>query len=391
MTTWDSEFETRSARPSTVIWAIGAAFVVFLTWAAFAWVDEIVRAQGTVVSSSRPQIIQNLEGGILAELSVAEGDTVEPGQVLGRLQGTQYQTAVDDFSDQIAALEIRKLRIEAEMRGESRFMVPKDLAERVPEIVASEATLLKARAEDFSARKAGAQAVLEQAANELDILERMYAQEVAPLIEVTRARKAHSDAENRLSDTITQAELERAGEYADTLKELASLKQNLKLAQDQLERTVLTAPMRGVVNEIAISTIGGVIRPGEAILQIIPLDEQLYVDAKVKPRDIAAVRQGQEATVKLSAYDYTIWGSLKGEVTFVSADTFIDERSRAADGDPHYIVTLRVDVSKLTDRQKKMEIRPGMQAEVELQTGGKTILTYLTKPLYKSQEAFRER
>lgn len=391
MTTWDSEFETRSARPSTVIWAIGAAFAVFLTWAAFAWVDEIVRAQGTVVSSSRPQIIQNLEGGILAELSVAEGDTVEPGQVLGRLQGTQYQTAVDDYSDQIAALEIRKLRIEAEMRGESRFMIPKDLAERVPEIVASEATLLKARAEDFSARKAGAQAVLEQAANELDILERMYAQEVAPLIEVTRARKAHSDAENRLSDTITQAELERAGEYADTLKELASLKQNLKLAQDQLERTVLTAPMRGVVNEIAISTIGGVIRPGEAILQIIPLDEQLYVDAKVKPRDIAAVRQGQEATVKLSAYDYTIWGSLKGEVTFVSADTFIDERSRAQDGDPHYIVTLRVDVSKLTDRQKKMEIRPGMQAEVELQTGGKTILTYLTKPLYKSQEAFRER
>lgn len=390
MTTWDDTFESRG-RPSSVIWAIGAVFVVFLTWAAFAWVDEIVRAPGTVVSSSRPQIIQNLEGGILAELSVSEGDTVEPGQVLGRLQGTQYQTAVDDFSDQIAALEIRKLRIEAEMRGESRFMVPRDLAERVPEIVASEATLLKARAEDFSARKAGAQAVLDQAAKELDILERMYAQEVAPLIEVTRARKAHSDAENRLSDTITQTELERAGDYADTLKELASLKQNLKLAQDQLARTVLTAPMRGVVNEIAISTIGGVVRPGEAILQIIPLDEQLYVDAKVKPRDIASVRQGQEAVVKLSAYDYTIWGSLKGEVTFVSADTFTDERSRAADGDPHYIVTLRVDLSKLTDRQKNIEIRPGMQAEVELQTGGKTILTYLTKPLYKSQEALRER
>ena len=390
MTTWDDEFERRG-HPSAVIWAIGAVFLVFLTWAAFAWVDEIVRAQGTVVSSSRPQIIQNLEGGILAELSVSEGDTVEPGQVLGRLQGTQYQTAVDDFSDQIAALEIRKLRIEAEMRGESRFMVPRDLAERVPEIVSSEATLLKARAEDFSARKAGAQAVLDQAAKELDILERMYAQDVAPLIEVTRARKAHSDAENRLSDTITQTELERAGDYADTLKELTSLKQNLKLAQDQLARTVLTAPMRGVVNEIAISTIGGVVRPGEEILQIIPLDEQLYVDAKVKPRDIAAVRQGQEAVVKLSAYDYTIWGSLKGVVTFVSADTFIDERSRAADGDPHYIVTLRVDLSRLTERQKKMEIRPGMQAEVELQTGGKTILTYLTKPLYKSQEAFRER
>jgi adhesin transport system membrane fusion protein len=391
MTTWDAEFEARNARPSVMIWAIGAVFVVFLLWAAVAWVDEIVRAQGTVVSSSRPQIIQNLEGGILAELSVAEGDTVEPGQVLGRLQATQYQAAVDDYSNQIAALEIRKLRIEAEMRGETRFKVPKAMADRVPEIVASEATLLKARQEDLAARTSGAQAVLDQAAKELDILQRMYDQDVAPLIEVTRARKSHSDAENRLYDTITQADLERANEYAETLKELTSLRQNLKLAQDQLARTELVAPMRGVVNQIAISTIGGVVRPGEEILQIIPLDEELYVDAKVAPRDIAAVRQGQEAVVKLSAYDYTIWGSLKGQVTFVSADTFLDERSRAADGDPHYIVTLKVDMAQLTERQAQMAIRPGMQAEVELQTGGKTILTYLTKPLYKSQEAFRER
>ncbi len=391
MTTWTNEFEGRAGRPSAVIWVIGLSFALFVLWAAFAWVDEIVRAQGTVVSSSRPQIIQNLEGGILAQLDVSEGDTVEPGQMLGRLQGTQYQTAVDDLSDQIAALETRKLRIEAEMRGEAKFFVPEELAARVPDIVASEATLLRARQEDFEARRAGAKAVLEQAAKELDIMERMYAQDVAPLIDVTRARKANQDAENRLSDAITQTDLDRAKEYAETLKELSSVRQNLKISQDQLERTVLMAPMHGVVNKIAISTIGGVVRPGEEILEIIPLDEELFIDAKVKPRDIASVRQGQEATVKLSAYDYTIWGSLKGEVTFVSADTFIDERSRAADGDPHYIVTLKVDMAKLTDRQKAMEIRPGMQAEVELQTGGKTILTYLTKPLYKSQEAFRER
>ncbi len=391
MTTWTNEFEGRAGRPSAVIWVIGLSFALFVLWAAFAWVDEIVRAQGTVVSSSRPQIIQNLEGGILAQLNVSEGDTVEPGQMLGRLQGTQYQTAVDDLSDQIAALETRKLRIEAEMRGEAKFFVPEELAARVPDIVASEATLLRARQEDFEARRAGAKAVLEQAAKELDIMERMYAQDVAPLIDVTRARKANQDAENRLSDAITQTDLDRAKEYAETLKELSSVRQNLKISQDQLERTVLMAPMHGVVNKIAISTIGGVVRPGEEILEIIPLDEELFIDAKVKPRDIASVRQGQEATVKLSAYDYTIWGSLKGKVTFVSADTFIDERSRAADGDPHYIVTLKVDMAKLTDRQKAMEIRPGMQAEVELQTGGKTILTYLTKPLYKSQEAFRER
>ena len=127
MTTWTNEFEGRAGRPSAVIWVIGLSFALFVLWAAFAWVDEIVRAQGTVVSSSRPQIIQNLEGGILAQLNVSEGDTVEPGQMLGRLQGTQYQTAVDDLSDQIAALETRKLRIEAEMRGEAKFFEPLDL------------------------------------------------------------------------------------------------------------------------------------------------------------------------------------------------------------------------------------------------------------------------
>ncbi len=391
MTTWDQEFEAKGRGPSMVIWAIGASLLVFLMWSAFAWVDEIVRAEGTVVSSSRPQIIQNLEGGILAELLVSEGDTVEAGQTLGHLQSTHYQSAVDDLRDQIAALEIRKLRLEAEMRGETRLYVPEDLAQRVPDIVASEATLLKARAEDSMARKAGAEAVLEQAAKELEIMEKMYDQGVAPMIDVTRARKAHRDAESRLSDIVTQTELERAQDYSDTLKELTSLKQNLKVSEDQLARTILVAPMRGVVNNIAISTIGGVIRPGEEILQIIPLDEQLFIDAKVKPRDIAAVRKGQSATVKLSAYDYTIWGSLKGEVTFVSADTFLDERSRTADGNPHYIVTLKVDLSQLSERQKSIEIRPGMQAEVELETGGKTILSYLTKPLYKSQEAFRER
>jgi len=208
---------------------------------------------------------------------------------------------------------------------------------------------------------------------------------------VTKARKSFRDAENRYSDTITQMELDRASEYSDTLKDLTSLRQTLKGAADQLDRTTLTAPMRGVVNKLSITTIGGVVRSGEEIMQIVPLDEEMLIEAKVAPRNIASVREGQEATIKLSAYDYTIYGSLMGEVVLVSADTFKDERSRNPDGDPHYKVTLRVNMKHLTNRQAKIAIRPGMQAEVELQTGGKTILTYLTKPLYKSREALRER
>jgi len=233
--------------------------------------------------------------------------------------------------------------------------------------------------------------VLAQATAELDLLEKMHKREIAPLIDVTRARKANSDAQNRLSEAVNSTELERANDYSKTQGDLAALRQKMKLATDQLTRTVLVAPMRGVVNKLSVTTIGGVVRPGEEILQIIPLDEELFIEAKVNPRDIAAVRQGQTAMVKLSAYDYTIWGSLQAAVIFISADTFKDERARNPDGDPHYKVTLRVDREALTARQAGLEIRPGMQAEVELQTGGKTILTYLTKPLYKSGEALRER
>ncbi len=209
-------------------------------------------------------------------------------------------------------------------------------------------------------------------------------------IEVTRARKAHADARIRFDEIVTQTELERAQDYSDTLKELATLKQNLKASQDQLNRTVLKSPMRGIVNGLSVTTIGGVVRPGEEILQIIPLDEELFVEAQVKPENIAGVRRGQEATIKLSAYDYTIYGSLKGVVDVISADTFKDDRAR----DPRGVGALQgdaqVDRERLTERQERIAIRPGMQAEVELHTGSKTVLQYLLKPLYKSREAFRE-
>jgi adhesin transport system membrane fusion protein len=388
---YEDELVGRSRGPSLVIWAISATLVIFLLWAAFAWVDEIVRAPGQVVSSSRPQIIQNLEGGILAELNVAEGDIVEEGQILARLYGTQYQATVDELDDQIAALDIRRLRLEAEMKGKAEFDLPPDLEARVPAIAASERALLSARLTEYQARVDGAGAVTEQTAKELELVQRMFDREIAPLIELTRAKKAHSDAKNKLSEAITTTEKERATDYSKTQGELASLRQQRKLSQDQLSRTTLLAPLRGVVNKLSVTTIGGVVRPGEEILQIIPLDEELFVEAKVKPRDIAAVRMGQTATVKLSAYDYMIFGSLKGTVTFVSADTFKDEHARNPDAETHYKVTLAVDRGQFTERQKSLEIRPGMQAEVELQTGGKTILTYLTKPLYKANEALRER
>ncbi|PID36485.1 MAG: transporter [Rhodobacterales bacterium] len=389
MASLDIQFESELKRPSMVIWFSVGAVALFIIWAAFAWVDEIVRAEGAVISSSRPQIIQNLEGGILAELLVKEGDIVEPGTVLARLQGTEFKTSVDDFADQIAGLEIRRLRLEAEIAGLFDFTVPEVVANRTPGIVASERALLAARQADFVSSRDGAKAVLDQAAKELELLENLYKDDIVALIEVTRARKAYGDAKIRYDEIVTQTELKRAEEHSEVLRELATLKQNLKISVDQLDRTVLTSPMRGIVNALSVTTIGGVVRPGEEIAQIIPLGDEVYVEARVKPKDIANVQPGQEATVKLSSYDYTVYGSFKGVVELVSADTFKDERVR--DGDPHYRVTVRVNLEQMTDRQREVEIRPGMIAEVELHTGGKTILQYLMKPLYKSTEAFRER
>jgi adhesin transport system membrane fusion protein len=389
MATVDAEFEKGLSSSSRIIWLVGATVLVFLIWAKFAWVDEIVRADGQIISAARPQIVQNLEGGILAELLVSEGSVVEPGQVLARLRGTQFQAAVDDLADQLVGASIRRVRLEAEMAGQTDFEVAPIFAQHSPTAVASERALLQARQADYQSRVSGAQAVLRETERELASMEDMYNREIVALFEVTNARKAHSDAQNRYNDIVTGAELERANEYSEVLQIIGTLTQELRMAQDQLNRTVIVAPMRGVVNNLAVTTIGGVVRPGEEIFQIIPLDDELFVEAQVRPEDIANVRTGQEANIKLSAYDYTIYGTLNATVDFISADTFKDERR--PDIPPHYKVTLRVDLSDLTDRQREIEIRPGMQATVELHTGGKTVLQYLTKPLYRGSEALRER
>ncbi|SMY09555.1 HlyD family efflux transporter periplasmic adaptor subunit [Flavimaricola marinus] len=388
MALWDQEFEGRMRGPSMLIWLVAATVLIFLIWAKFAWIDEIVRAEGEIVSAARPQIIQNLEGGILAELLVSEGDTVEPGDVLARLRGTNFMTAVDDLEEQIDAAEIRRLRLEAEIAGQHSFLVPPEVAARSPQIVASEQSLLAARQADYISRTEGAARIVAESRRELAVMEDLLEREIAALIEVTRARNALSDAEIRYNEVVTGTELERASAYSDTLQELAQLRQDLRVAQDQLSRTVITSPMRGIVNDLAITTIGGVVRPGEEIFEIIPLGDELFVEARVKPEDIANVVPGQHATIKLSAYDYTVYGSLPGEVLVISADTFEDERR--SDLPPTYRVTLRVDLSNLTERQQRIEIRPGMQAAVELHTGAKTVLQYLTKPLYRSREALRE-
>jgi len=388
MATFDAEFSDRMRGPSLTIWLVGASVLVFLIWAKFATLDQIVRSNGEVVSASRPQIIQNLEGGLLAELSVAEGDIVEEGQILARLQGTQFQTNVADLEEQVLATEVRRLRLAAEIAGAYEFEVPAEITARIPEIVASEQALLHARQTDHVAKVSGARDVARETARELASMEEMLSRQIVSLLETTAARKRNADAQNRYAEIVNGAELERTAAYSETLQQLASLAQDLRLSSDRLQRTVIRAPMRGIVNNLGVTTIGGVVRPGEEIFQLTPLDDALFVEAHVRPQDIANVVPGQSATIKLSAYDYTIYGSLNGEVTFISADTFKDENR--PDIPPHFKVTLRVEADDLQGRQSGISLRPGLQATVELHTGQKTVLQYLTKPLYRGGEALQE-
>ena len=388
MTTLEAHQNELFTGPSKIIRLIGGGLLLFLIWAGFARGDEIVRADGQVVSSSRSQIIQNLEGGILARLDVRQGDLVEAGQVLATLQDTKFRTNVTDLQDQVDALEIKRHRLEAELEGAFDFTVSDELSKRSPAVLASERALLDARQTDYASRRDGARAILVQAQDEYENMQQLLQDRIVAQLEVNRAKTAVSDAEIRYNEIANQSELERAEEYSRTVQDLSSRRQELRLAQDQLARTVITSPMRGVVNSMAVTTIGGVIRPGEEIFEVIPLGEELFVEARVRPENIASVERGQEATIKLTAYDYTIYGTLQGAVDFVSADTFEDERDARAE--PFYKVTVRVDTSELTDRQQEIEIRPGMRAQTELKTGSKTILKYLLKPLYKSREALRE-
>ena len=270
----DHEFEGQMRRPSMVIWLVGATVLLFIVWAKFAWVDEIVRSSGEVVSASRPQIIQNFEGGILGELLVSEGDTVDDGQILARLQGTQYVAQVNDLQEQINAANIRRLRLEAEMAGLFDFDIPDEIAAASPAMVASEKQLLAARQADYASKVDGAQRIMSESKRELDQMEDMLAREIVSLSETTRARKAYADAEIKYNEIVTGAELARANENSEVLAGLSQLRQQLAYATDQLDRTIIRAPMRGVVNNLGVTTIGGTIRAGEEIFQIIPLDDR---------------------------------------------------------------------------------------------------------------------
>lgn len=379
----------KKTRHSAMIWLILLTFVVFITWSSYALVDEVVRGPGVIVPSRKAQVVQNLEGGILSTLFVREGDIVKKGEALAELSDTKFKGSFGELEEQAVSLEIKLLRLQAELEKQNTLDIPDALIAKAPETAVSEQQLFNARRLSYQSQHSTSLETANLRKREVELLQPMVKRGIVPEIDLLRAQQSASEAVGNLVNLEGEHELLLAEEYSETLNELNQLKQLLSVREDQLQRRSLVSPARGIVNKISMTTIGGVLDPGEEIIEITPLDDEMRVEARIPPKDIAFIRPNMRSTVKLTAYDYTIYGSLEGKVAHISADTFKDEQQQNAE--PYYKVIVTVEKDKLETKRGVIEIRPGMTADVELHTGEKTILQYLLKPLFKTTEAFTER
>ena len=411
------------------IWGVIGFFVFMLLWAHFAIIDEVTKGEGKAIPSSRIQKIQNLEGGIVAQIYVHEGQIVEAGAPLIRLDDTRFASNVGETEAERVSMELRVERLSAEV--DDRPLKITDAARKaVPNQVSNEESLYASRRQQLADEIGGLQQQLlqrqqelrefsskqEQYRNSLNLLrqeigmsEPLVAQGAISPVEVLRLKRSEVETRGMLDGTTlaiprAQAAInevqrkvdETRGKFrSEALAQLNEARTLLSKAQatskgleDRVSRTMVTSPVRGIVKQMLVNTVGGVIQPGSDIAEVVPLDDTLLVEAKIRPQDIAFLHPGQEAMIKFTAYDYTIYGGLKGKLEQIGADTVMDEEKK----NTFYVIKLRTDRSHLGTDDKPLLIIPGMVASVDIITGKKSILSYLLKPIIKSRaEAMHER
>ena len=437
----DSEFmsETSAAalrganpRAHWILIASVAFVVVALGWAALAEIDEVTVGLGQVIPSSKVQIVQNLEGGIVAEILAEPGQQVRKNQPLMRIDDTRFSASYREGEAKDSALRIRIARLEAEATL-SAFAPPADLERDKPELAQQERELFESRRRDFAAGLAVLQQQAEQRKQELAEIQardtqlkqsyELVQQELAMTrpaaekgvvskVELVRLERQANDLSGELEvarlrvPRLIAAEREvreKAQQYVAEFRAAASRElsearadqsvvsaSNVALV-DRLERTTVRAPVAGTIKQVKVTTVGGVVQPGVDLIEIVPRDDTLLVEARVRPRDIAFLRPGLDAMVKLSAYDFSIYGGLAGKVEHVSADAIVDDRPGVAP-ESYYLVRVRTSQGSRGAGERHLKVIPGMQATVDIRTGRRTVLQYLLKPVLRAKEnALRER
>lgn len=372
---------------SIMIWVVCLGLMALLTWAWIFKLEEVSQGTGKVIPTSKEQVIQSLEGGILTKLDVKEGDIVQKGQILAQLDPTRFESNVGESESLLVSSQATTARLRAEVNG-TPLTFPESV-QKFPKMVSEQTDLYNSRRSNMEESIAGLKQALTLVQQELRMTEPLVAKGAASEVEVLRLKRQANDLQNQINDIRNKYYVDAREQLSKSTTDVETQQQVVRGKSDTLSRTVFKAPVRGVVKEIDVMTLGGVIPQNGKIMTIVPLDEQLLIEARISPRDIAFIRPGQEALVKLTAYDYSIYGGLKGKVTIISPDTLRDEVKQ---DQFYYRVYIRTDADKLYNKAgKAFSITPGMVATVDIKTGSKTVIEYLLKPFNKAKEALRER
>ncbi|MEK5753707.1 HlyD family efflux transporter periplasmic adaptor subunit [Acinetobacter variabilis] len=374
-------------KSSLIIWIVGIGLLILLTWAWLFKLEEVSTGTGKVIPSSKEQVIQSLEGGILTKLDVKEGEIVERGQVLAQLDPTRFESNVGESESLLIASRATSARLRAEVTG-APLVFPEEVL-KYPKLVKEETALYQSRLANLEESLAGLQQALELVQQELEMTAPLVAKGAASEVEILRLKREANDLRNQMNDIRNQYYVKAREELSKANTDVETQQQVVRGKSDTLNRTIFKSPVRGVVKEIDVMTLGGVVPQNGKLMTIVPLDEKLLVEARISPRDIAFIRPDQEALVKITAYDYSIYGGLKGKVTVISPDTLRDEVKQ---DQFYYRVYIRTDSDKLRNAAgQEFNITPGMVASVDIRTGAKTVMDYLIKPFNKAKEALRER
>jgi adhesin transport system membrane fusion protein len=372
---------------SSVIWLTLLGLVVFIAWAMFAILDEVTVGTGKITPSTHAQVIESLDGGIVSALMVKEGDIVERGQMLARLDPTRFQSNYGEAAARVRALRASSERLRSELTGEPLRFSAESMRE--PDLVARERQLYESRRRNLNETVANLQKTHQLVMSELRMTQPLVAKGAASDVEVIRLQRQATELKGKIDEARNQFAVRAREEQVKNNADLDAQLQVMAGKADQLDRAVLNSPVRGIVKDVQINTVGGVVQPGGKLMEIVPLEDQLLVETRINPRDIAYIRPGLPATVKVTAYDSSIYGDLKGTVEVVSPDTLQDEVRR---DQFYYRVYVRTQSAELKNRSgKSFPILPGMIANVEIKTGQKSVMDYLIKPLNKLNEALRER
>ena len=394
----------------------------FIIWASFTTVNEIVRGKGQVIPSGKNQSVQNLEGGIVEKIFVKEGDYVKKGEPLVKIKNQKSLSYLEATKAKILGYEIKIKRLQAEANGNDKLVYSNEILKKAPEIVKNELSLFKSDKKELNSKISelkekliqkkheleNAKISLKLLKNSLNIINKelqmtipMVKQGVKSKMELYKLQRQVNEIKNKFESTKhsipkLQSEIKEIKDRIDTLKiryqndaknkltdaitEYLSLKAQLKSYKDTVKRTIIKSPINGVIKKLYVNTIGEVVKPGGNIAEIVPVNDNLLIKTKVKPRDIGFLYPGQKAIIKFSAYDYTIFGNMEGKVVLISPDTEEDRK-----GNVFYIVYIKTDKNYLEKNGKKLKIKPGMTANVDIVTGHKTVMDYILKPILKTK------